>query len=121
MTAHAIAMGMRPSAAGVVALLLISAVLVAGISLGDGPPRFSLTTQVTDGGVNNAVRVGSTNLMYYPRIVADRDPNSPRFGTIYVIGLSDLACASVVVSASTDGGLTFGGPTTFDACGPGPS
>lgn len=114
--------GMRPLAfAFSVALLLVGMAFVPEASFADEPPQFTLTTQVTDNAVNNSVRVGPTNLMYYPRIVADRSQSSVRYGTIYVIGLSGFACAPVVVSASTDGGQTFGVPTTADACVPGRS
>lgn len=102
------------------AILLLNTWPGHEVLAGAEPPPVTLESQVIDDAVDNAVRVGPTNLMWYPRIAIDRYLESPRRGTIYVIGPSVEACG-IVVSTSVDGGRSFGPATRSEVCLPGPS
>lgn len=110
-----------PSRVAVVAILVLGLGLFPARSAAEGPPPVSFSSEIQANAVNNTVRVGSTNVMNYPRIAIDRHPGSPYYGTIYVVGLLNLTCTLIVVVTSEDGGESFGEPSTTDACLPGPS
>ena len=104
---------------------LVAAFLVmAALALGSVVPAArssdlmgaSLTYTVSDGAAANTTRVAGSNEMSYPRLAVDRDPTSPFAGTMYVAGLDNITCASLVVRRSSDGGRTFRDPLRSDLC-----
>ncbi len=84
------------------------------------PAAVSLTYAIGQGGNVSSTRVASVGEMMYPRLAVDRDPASPFNGTLYVVGLSNLSCASIVLASSRDGGRTFGPIVLSDLCLEGP-
>ena len=76
---------------------------------------------VEAGAYGNEVRI-SSEYFNYPRLAIDLGGVSPRRGTMYVLGLTSITCADIVVSISSDGGGTFSAPTASSGlCLRGPS
>src|SRR3972149_7975495 len=90
------------------AQLLLAVLFFAGLlgpwpsGRSDEPFRASLEYTVVAGAYQNAIRVAPVTAMLYPRIAVARDPASPFTGTIYLVGLDNLPCASLVVIRSRD-------------------
>src|SRR2546426_857310 len=83
------------------------------------PLQASLEYTIDPGAYNNSVRAAPTSAMIYPRIAIDRDPASPRDGTIYVVGLQyapNGSCGNPAVVRSLDGGRTFDAPHVTPLC-----
>ena len=83
------------------------------------PLQASLEYTIDPGAYNNSVRAAPTSAMIYPRIAIDRDPASPRDGTIYVVGLQyapNGSCGNPAVVRSIDGGRTFDAPHVAPLC-----
>jgi len=76
---------------------------------------------VVAGAYQNAIRVAPVTAMLYPRIAVDRYPASPFNGTIYLVGLDNLTCASLVVIRSRDRARSFEAPLESGLCLRGPS
>src|SRR5437879_915635 len=69
--------------------------------------------------IHDRSRAAPTSAMIYPRIAIDRDPASPRDGTIYVVGLQyapNGSCGNPAVVRSIDGGRTFDAPHVAPLC-----
>jgi|RifCSP13_1_1023834.scaffolds.fasta_scaffold01254_6 hypothetical protein len=76
---------------------------------------------VEAGAYGNEVRI-SSEYFNYPRLAIDLGGASPRRGTMYVLGLTNITCADIVVSTSSDGGGTISAPTVASGlCLRGPS
>jgi DNA-binding MarR family transcriptional regulator len=78
----------------------------------------SLDYHVEANAYNNSVRAAAGSAIRYPRLAIDRDPASPRYGAIYVVGLEASAnpCANVAVVRSFDGGRSFDNPHIAPPC-----
>jgi len=114
--------GGRRAALAVATLLIVGSLAVpTGIGRAAEGPTVSLEFSVVPGAYQNAVRAASVNDLLYPRIAADRGPASPFNGTVYVIGLSNITCAALIVIRSLDAGRSFEPPHSFDLCLVGPS
>lgn len=88
---------------------------------GEESLRVSLEYSVELGAYENAVRVAPVTAILYLRIAVDRNPTSPFNGTVYLVGLDNLTCASLVVIRSRDRAQTFEGPLESGLCLQGPS
>lgn len=97
-------------------LLVLSAIPPARAA---GSFEASLTYAVTPDAYHNVVRVAPPDALDWPRIVADRSPESPYNGYVYVIGTKTIAAnnalwSALVVARSRDGGRTFEAPWLLD-------
>ena len=97
-----------PARLNAVEVAIVVAVLLSGIP-SVSAVEFRTSFEVESGAYGVDVRV-PLDRYSYPRLVIDTGAASPRRGTMYVLALTQLTCADILVSSSTDGGTTFSQP-----------